>query len=530
MSFLERLRAYLERVAQAPEGLPILKVDIARHRRRLLEGAELILATADPNRTRALRRFLQSESVFRAFVNWSAGRILDTLAPEASSEELAELIDSATAALVKKEDDHSALTGREVGLEPIARWAWDRAEEGGAFDGWLIPDHYAFETRLVKRQSGRVTLSRAGALLLELPGAEAIRWLLALESVQSLGSHDDWRVSPELASALLASPSHHVWMGDEPTPWPHSMASLRRLGALQVVQYSGVDLENEYMWGYDVPARAQPLLEEIAGGHSTPFTVLASALIHDDRDRALAQMGPGYARAAHEGAAASVALQARMVVHELRNALVPAQYALSSLTRALEEAAFAEPVAGLRRRVEDGLSRALDFAAHLLTVANLGDEPPAPFDASAAVREATVSMANSLNGDLHYAPPDGPRPVFGPRSRFVLVIANLLRNAAQAVAAKGADKAGRRIEVVFDTARDRVVIHVDDTGLGVPLEQRLAIFESGVSLRAGGSGQGLALVRQVIESDMGGAVACEDGPLGGARFTIDLPLHASGQK
>jgi signal transduction histidine kinase len=524
VSFLERLRAYLERVAQAPEGLPILKVDVARHCRTLL------LAHGNPGRPDILRRMLQDERRFRAFVSWSAERILDTIAPEASSEQLAEFIDVATTSFVEKEGTFSALTAREIGLEPSARWAWGRAERDD-FDGWLIPDHYAFETRLVKRQAGRSTLSRAGALLLELPGAEAVRWLLALESVQSLGPHDEWRVSPELAGALLASPSHHVWLHDEqPNAWPHSMASLRRLGALQVVNYSGLDLDHEYAWGYEVPARAQPLLEEIAAGHSTPFTVLASALIQDDRGRALAQMGPDYARAVHDSAAASVTLQARMVVHELRNALVPAQYALSSLTRALEDAALAEPVAGLRRRVEAGLGRALDFADNMLKVANLGDEPPAPFDASAAVREATVSMASLLNGDLHYTPPAGPRPVFGPRSRFVLVIANLLRNAAQAVAAKGTDKAGRRIEIAFDAAGNRVVIHVDDNGLGVPIEQRFAIFESGVSLRAGGSGQGLALVRQVIESDMRGAVACADGPLGGARFTIDLPLHEPGQK
>ncbi|HEU4410206.1 MAG TPA: hypothetical protein VFS43_33430 [Polyangiaceae bacterium] len=39
MTFLERLRAYLERVARSPEGLPFIHIDVAAHRRHLLEKA-----------------------------------------------------------------------------------------------------------------------------------------------------------------------------------------------------------------------------------------------------------------------------------------------------------------------------------------------------------------------------------------------------------------------------------------------------------------------------------------------------------
>ena len=39
----------------------------------------------------------------------------------------------------------------------------------------------------------------------------------------------------------------------------------------------------------------------------------------------------------------------------------------------------------------------------------------------------------------------------------------------------------------------------------------------------GGSGQGLALVWQVVVGEMGGSAICGDSPLGGARFEIVIP-------
>jgi signal transduction histidine kinase len=57
----------------------------------------------------------------------------------------------------------------------------------------------------------------------------------------------------------------------------------------------------------------------------------------------------------------------------------------------------------------------------------------------------------------------------------------------------------------------------------VPEHLRRAIFAPGMSLRPGGSGQGLALVREVVEQEMRGQVSCTDAPSGGARFTLRLP-------
>lgn len=68
-----------------------------------------------------------------------------------------------------------------------------------------------------------------------------------------------------------------------------------------------------------------------------------------------------------------------------------------------------------------------------------------------------------------------------------------------------------------------VTITVDDNGPGVPEDERDRVFKPYYSSKAGGTGLGLALVKQVFQAH-GGTVRCEDSPLGGARFSATLPI------
>ncbi|MCL1472469.1 PAS domain S-box protein [Argonema antarcticum] len=77
----------------------------------------------------------------------------------------------------------------------------------------------------------------------------------------------------------------------------------------------------------------------------------------------------------------------------------------------------------------------------------------------------------------------------------------------------------------------RVTIIVEDSGPGVPPELREVIFEPfrqeerGISRNFGSTGLGLAIVKEFIELH-GGTIAVEDSALGGAKFTVELPLLA----
>jgi signal transduction histidine kinase len=78
-----------------------------------------------------------------------------------------------------------------------------------------------------------------------------------------------------------------------------------------------------------------------------------------------------------------------------------------------------------------------------------------------------------------------------------------------------------------------VAIVVDDSGRGIPVEHLPHVFDrfyrvdSSRDARSGGSGLGLSIVRAVVERH-GGRVSAGTSPLGGARFTIELPRDGSG--
>ncbi|MEE2751185.1 MAG: HAMP domain-containing sensor histidine kinase [Myxococcota bacterium] len=75
----------------------------------------------------------------------------------------------------------------------------------------------------------------------------------------------------------------------------------------------------------------------------------------------------------------------------------------------------------------------------------------------------------------------------------------------------------------------RLVIEVEDNGMGVPTSKRTEIFQRFARVegenrgKSGGHGLGLAIAREAIEQH-DGSIQCRDGVDGGVCFTISLPI------
>jgi len=80
----------------------------------------------------------------------------------------------------------------------------------------------------------------------------------------------------------------------------------------------------------------------------------------------------------------------------------------------------------------------------------------------------------------------------------------------------------RGIRVSAQRTAHTVAIAVRDHGPGVPDDMKDRIFEPYVTTRAGGTGLGLALVRQTVLAHEG-TVTVTDAEGGGALFTVRLP-------
>lgn len=87
---------------------------------------------------------------------------------------------------------------------------------------------------------------------------------------------------------------------------------------------------------------------------------------------------------------------------------------------------------------------------------------------------------------------------------------------------------GGQIEIAFEDGKDAVLIHVSDTGIGIPEEDRERVFErfyqveSHMTRKHGGMGMGLAVAKMMVEMHHG-AILVESEESKGSRFTIVLP-------
>ena len=120
--------------------------------------------------------------------------------------------------------------------------------------------------------------------------------------------------------------------------------------------------------------------------------------------------------------------------------------------------------------------------------------------------------------------PDGIRAQVDPR-RIQRVLLNLLSNAIKFTPAGGS------VALVLRAEYNRVAIQVRDSGPGIPVHLREAVFErfrqlsGGSERRHEGTGLGLSIVKEFVTLH-NGSVEIKDAPGGGALFQVYLPRTA----
>jgi signal transduction histidine kinase len=142
-----------------------------------------------------------------------------------------------------------------------------------------------------------------------------------------------------------------------------------------------------------------------------------------------------------------------------------------------------------------------------------------PVDLGAVAREAEERMRpRATEAGVELAVEAGPAAATADHGRALQILSNLVENAIRA------SPRGGTVRVTATPGQ----LTVADEGPGIPPEEIPHAFER-FHLRARsdhnsaeGAGLGLAIVRELTEA-MGGSVAVENLPSGGARFTLRLP-------
>ncbi|PVA10186.1 sensor histidine kinase [Pelagivirga sediminicola] len=207
------------------------------------------------------------------------------------------------------------------------------------------------------------------------------------------------------------------------------------------------------------------------------------------------------------------------VSHDLRNILTSAQLFTDRL-----ETSQDPMVKRMAPKLVNSISRAVNLCESTLAYGKA--EEPAPRLSRFALLDIVTDVIDSERlsaGDADISFSEDVRPGFQLRAdpeQLYRVIANLVRNARQAIAASG--KPGE-ISVQGGETDDAVLIRITDTGPGLPpkaQEHLFTPFQGGAT--KGGSGLGLTISAELVRGH-GGTLTLEHTGLDGTSFLITLP-------
>jgi signal transduction histidine kinase len=208
------------------------------------------------------------------------------------------------------------------------------------------------------------------------------------------------------------------------------------------------------------------------------------------------------------------------VAHETRNPL----FAISALADALQNGPPGRDVTPHVSQLKSQVQRLSRLMSDLLDYGRPAELRRETLCVTDVVTRAAASLASeAAQRDVRVVVETEPGlPVVeADAARLEQVFENLIANAIQHAPVGTVVRV--RAGVSSPGSGAALDCTVEDSGPGVPDEERTRVFEPFFSRRKGGTGLGLAIVQRAVEAH-GGTVAAGAGPDGGARFSVRLPL------
>lgn len=210
---------------------------------------------------------------------------------------------------------------------------------------------------------------------------------------------------------------------------------------------------------------------------------------------------------------------AKQVAHEVKNPLTPMKLTIQNFERKFDPA---DP--NVREKVKQMSKTMVDQIDVIATVASAFSE----FAKLPEKNNETINLNNEVADILRIFNDEG---IFmhANKSNIMInmdkvylsrIITNLVTNARQAES----DERKLMINVDIEQHQRRVIISVQDNGIGIPENIYERIFEPNFTSKNSGMGLGLSMVRKMVE-DYKGEITVKSEVGKGSTFTITLPTN-----
>ena len=192
----------------------------------------------------------------------------------------------------------------------------------------------------------------------------------------------------------------------------------------------------------------------------------------------------------------------------------------------------------LQKEIPQGLKDALEGIDHVTRIVSAmkefshpGQVDKSPTDLNRLVENAVVVTRNEwkyVSELTTRLDPDLPLITCDPGC-WSQILLNLIINSAQAIKALDSSSLGT-IELTSRSTPDRtgIELQVRDSGCGIDAKHLDHIFEPFFTTKevGQGTGQGLAIVYDLVVNKHSGTIVCDSEPGRGTRFTIRIPLES----
>ena len=217
--------------------------------------------------------------------------------------------------------------------------------------------------------------------------------------------------------------------------------------------------------------------------------------------------------------------------HELRNPLAPMANAVEIIRAAAPAKEELEYPLKIIERQVDTLRRLVDDMLDLSRIGagkvELRKEVASINDLLQQALESSDPLLRERQHRVDVLLPPAPIVIEADPDRICQVFVNLINNAAKYT------PAGGRIWVKGTIEADEAVVHIEDTGIGIPHDMLPRIFELFTQVETsraqskGGLGIGLSLVKNLVTLHGGSVQVRSDGPGKGSVFSVRLPLKSA---
>jgi two-component system nitrogen regulation sensor histidine kinase NtrY len=215
---------------------------------------------------------------------------------------------------------------------------------------------------------------------------------------------------------------------------------------------------------------------------------------------------------------------AKRIAHEIKNPLTPIKLSAQRLRKKYLDSfnegggVFNECTTTIIKQVDELKTLVNEFSSF----ARMPTSNPSPNNLNEIVDETVALYKSGSKGVSIEAVTDAMVPVLDiDRDQIKRVLINLIDNAIAAIAETGYV----RVETHFGPELRLVKLEVIDSGVGIPPEDKLKLFEPYFSTKGSGTGLGLAIVSNIV-ADHNGYIRVRDNRPSGTRFIIEFPVKA----